>query len=61
MVIIILIEIIEYYDKISTIKTEQYYIDLLKPEYNLCFRARSSLGRITREETRKLLILVILP
>jgi group I intron endonuclease len=46
------IEILEYCTKISTINKEQYYIDLLKPEYNLCLKAGSSLGRITREETR---------
>jgi len=46
------LEIIEYCDKASTIKREQYYIDLLKPEYNLCLKAGSSLGRVTREETR---------
>lgn len=46
------LEIIEYCDKISVINKEQYYIDLLKPEYNLCFKAGSSLGRVTREETR---------
>lgn len=32
---------------------EQKFIDLLKPEYNLCKIAGSSLGRITTEETRK--------
>jgi group I intron endonuclease len=46
------LEILEYCDKLSTIEREQYYIDLLKPEYNICLRAGSSLGRITREETR---------
>ncbi len=46
------LEILEYCDKISTIEREQYYIDNLKPEYNLCLIAGSSLGRITREETK---------
>ena len=46
------LEIIEYCDNMSTINKEQYYIDLLKPEYNLCLKAVSSLGRVTREETR---------
>lgn len=46
------LEILEYCDKLSAIEREQYYIDLLKPEYNICLRAGSSLGRITREETR---------
>jgi group I intron endonuclease len=46
------LEILEYCDKVSVINKEQYYIDLLKPEYNLCLKAGSSLGRVTREETR---------
>jgi group I intron endonuclease len=46
------LEILEYCDKMFTIKREQYYIDNLKPEYNLCLIAGSSLGRITREETK---------
>jgi group I intron endonuclease len=46
------LEILEYCDKNDTIFKEQYYIDLLKPEYNICLKAASSLGRITREETR---------
>ena len=46
------LEILEYCDKISIIEREQYYIDNLKPEYNLCLIAGSSLGRITREETK---------
>jgi group I intron endonuclease len=46
------LEIIEYCDKNFTIVKEQYYIDLLNPEYNLCLKAVSSLGRITREDTR---------
>jgi group I intron endonuclease len=46
------LEILEYCDKKSLISREQYYIDNLKPEYNICFKAGSSLGRVTREETR---------
>jgi group I intron endonuclease len=46
------LDIIEYCDKISVIEREQYYIDLLKPEYNLCLKAGSSLGRVTKETTR---------
>lgn len=46
------LEILEYCDKNLTIVKEQYFIDLLKPEYNLCLKAVSSLGRITREDTR---------
>ncbi len=46
------LEILEYCDKNCTIVKEQYYIDTLNPEYNICLKAGSSLGRITREETR---------
>jgi hypothetical protein len=46
------LDILEYCDKTQAISKEQHYIDLLKPEYNLCLKAGSSLGRITREETR---------
>jgi len=46
------LEILEYCDKKSLISREQYYIDILKPEYNICLKAGSSLGRVTREETR---------
>jgi group I intron endonuclease len=45
------LEIIEYCDRTDTIKREQYYLDLFKPEYNICFVAGSSLGRITSDET----------
>ena len=34
------------------ISREQYYIYLLKPEYNICLIAVFSLGRIVREDTR---------
>lgn len=39
------LEILEYCDKNILIEREQYYIDLLKPEYNICKTAGSSLGR----------------
>ena len=45
-------EILEYCDSADTIKREQYYLDLFKPEYNICLIARSSLGRVTSDETR---------
>lgn len=38
------LEILEYCDKESIINREQYYIDLLKPEYNICKTAGSMLG-----------------
>jgi hypothetical protein len=42
----------EYCNKESLISREQYYIYLLKPEYNLCLIAGSSLGRLVRKDTR---------
>ena len=47
-----ILEIIEYCDSADTIKREQYYLDLFKPEYNICLIAGSSLGRLTSDETR---------
>lgn len=38
------LEIIEYCDKSEIISREQYYIDQLKPEYNILLTAGSSLG-----------------
>jgi hypothetical protein len=38
------LEILEYCDKKSLISREQYYIDLLKPKYNICKTAGSMLG-----------------
>ena len=38
------LEIIEYCDKSEIIPREQYYIDQLKPEYNILLTAGSSLG-----------------
>jgi group I intron endonuclease len=46
------LDILEYCNKEFLIAREQYYIDQLKPEYNICLKAGSSLGRVTREETR---------
>jgi len=47
-------QIIEYVKDISKlIEREQYYLDLIKPKYNICKRAYSSLGRKPTEETRK--------
>jgi group I intron endonuclease len=45
-------EILEYCSIDNLIKREQYYIDLLKPVYNLCKIAGSPRGRIVSEETR---------
>lgn len=41
--------ILEYCDLDSLIKREQHYIDILKPEYNICRTAGSSLGRLHGE------------
>ena len=38
------LEILEYCDPENLIKREQYYIDLLKPEYNILKIAGSRLG-----------------
>ena len=45
-------EILESNESADIIKREQYYLDLFKPEYNICLIAGSSLGRITNNETR---------
>lgn len=34
------------------ISREQYYIDLLKPDYNICLRAGSCLGSVVKNNTR---------
>jgi hypothetical protein len=47
------LEILVYCEAEDAVNLEQKFIDLLKPEYNLCKIAGSSLGRITTEETRK--------
>jgi NUMOD1 domain/NUMOD3 motif len=45
------IEILEYCDPQNIIKREQYYIDLLYPEYNILKTAASSLGHKHSQET----------
>jgi len=44
--------IIEYCEPENCLKREQYYIDLLKPEYNILKIAGSSLGHKHSQETR---------
>lgn len=44
------LEILEYCNSDILLKREQYYIDLLKPEYNLLTTAGSSLGFKHTEE-----------
>jgi len=49
------VEILEYCDRSDLIKREQYYIDLLKPEYNILQKAGSSLGyKHTKESLAKI-------
>ena len=38
------LEILEYCEKLKCIEREQYYIDLIKPEYNILSKANSSFG-----------------
>ncbi len=45
--------ILEYCNKEDLIKREQYYFDILKPVYNICYTAGSTLGRLHREESRE--------
>lgn len=45
------LEILEYCQPSELIKREQYYLDLLKPEYNILKVAGSSLGVKRRKET----------
>ena len=45
------IEILEYCEPTDTISREQYYLDKLKPEYNILTKAGSSLGFKHSEET----------
>lgn len=44
--------ILEYCDKESTIQREQYYLDLLSPNYNILKTAGSLLGRKHSEKTK---------
>ena len=47
------LEILEYCDSNNTIKKEQYYLYLMKPEYNVFPIAGSSLGYKHKEDTLK--------
>ena len=49
------LDILEYCDKESLIKREQYYIDLLKPEYNILKVAGSRLGSKQSLKTKLLI------
>lgn len=45
-------EILEYCDKSEVLDREQYYLDLLKPDYNILTSAGSPLGYIHSDETK---------
>jgi hypothetical protein len=49
--------ILEYCSQGELIKREQYYMDLIEPDYNILKFAYSTLGRIVGKETRKKLSL----
>ena len=46
------LEILEYCTPDKVIEREQYFIDLLKPEYNILTTAGSSLGHLHTDETK---------
>jgi len=46
------LDIIEYCESNVLIKREQYYIDQLKPEYNICKKAGYTLGFRHSEATK---------
>jgi group I intron endonuclease len=46
------LEILEYCEPENAVSREQYYIDLLNPEYNILRKAGSSLGFKHSEQTR---------
>ena len=49
------LEILEYCDKASLIKREQFYLDEIKPKYNLLSIAGSNLGFKHSSLTRKIM------
>lgn len=49
------LEILEYCKISNLIEREQYYLDLLKPEYNILLKAGSSLGFKHTEKTKLLM------
>ena len=48
-----ILEILEYCEQDLLISREQYYIDLLMPEYNICKIAGSTLGKVHSESTKE--------
>ena len=55
-----ILEILEYCDPDQCIETEDYYINLWKPDYNICPKAGSSFGRSTSEDTKMKLSIIAL-
>jgi hypothetical protein len=49
------LEIREYCESSETLLREQYYLDLLKPEYNILLTAGSPFGRKYSEETKAII------
>jgi group I intron endonuclease len=50
------LEILEYCEPSKCVEREQYYLDLLKPEYNILPTAGSSFGFRHSEESKKKLV-----
>jgi group I intron endonuclease len=46
------LSILEYCNKEDLIKREQYYLGILKPEYNICTTAGSTLGKLHSDKTK---------
>ena len=49
------LDILEYCELSETLLREQYYLDLLKPKYNILFTAGSPFGRKHSEETKAII------
>jgi group I intron endonuclease len=47
--------ILEYCSEENLIQREQYFIDTLKPEYNICTTAGSTLGEMHLEKTKEMI------
>ena len=48
----LLFEILEFCSKKILLKREQYYLDILLPEFNICKEAKNCMGRIVSLKTR---------
>jgi len=46
------LSILEYCDQETLIQREQYYIDNLKPDYNICLTAGSTLGKLHSDNAK---------